>query len=1399
VNRGTAYLIRGGLNNTNSCVMGDFRKVWVGVLSAIVVIFLLTAGKKAHGLSANYGQGVVVVVLDSADLTEREEAILSIFSDYGLTPDVLSSSSADFSDLEQYSLITATEDPTLTQATINDLVENGRNVWLLYNAGLVLGGDWRSGGLGNNRRLRVEDGADFLEGYRSNLSFEVQSSSSAFAIRSGVPAGWSVLGESTASGSNATALSREHPSGGKGIIYTYDPSGTSQTGRNIYDLMYEWLEGEPAHPGKTVPADHAAFVISNYDDDADGALDLTEEENALYDTLLGYGYEVTFIRFSRLGQSDLSEASLVTAATYPSVDPQTVSAQLSAGTNVALLYSSAAVLGGDWRSGGLGNNRRLRVEDGADFLEGYRSNLSFEVQSSSSAFAIRSGVPAGWSVLGESTASGSNATALSREHPSGGKGIIYTYDPSGTSQTGRNIYDLMYEWLEGEPAHPGKTVPADHAAFVISNYDDDADGALDLTEEENALYDTLLGYGYEVTFIRFSRLGQSDLSEASLVTAATYPSVDPQTVSAQLSAGTNVALLYSSAAVLGGDWRSGGLGNNRRLRVEDGADFLRSYTVDDQLTVQNTGSAFAIRSDYPADWSILGRNTSGSSNRTVFSFEEFARGAIYTYDPSRQTAEGNAVIDELIEWLEEGATVPTFYKAENGITILCPDAEVGDSGEVDGTVYTKRDRAGLNSLVEEGAGDIEFATTCTSDIEDMSGLFESAESVNPDVSTWDVSSVTDMGGMFFGTTSFDQDIGAWDVSSVEAFESMHDEETRGFLEGVTIDAPNYDALLSGWSERDLVPNIRFDAGDSQYTEDAIGARQSIIDTFNWTIRDGGQTAPEIMVDPIVLDFEDVEVGSATEKILTLENTGQALLEGAVTSTGASDFKVDDAGAFMLNPGDMLELLVDFAPTRGGVINGQLTIEHNAVNTDSPSEIELIGQGTVATQVPVSASRAFGDPSVETSYRLVGLPGQIDADLAATLSGESGSAWRAFRETGAEGDDPEAYLDEYDGSDAFRFAPGRGFWLLSRDAWEVDQTVDAVELTDDGFTSIPLHDGWNIFSNPLDRPVAWDVTLSLDANDGLTEALWQWDGAWAEANSFESARTGEAYYLFNDGDLDELTLQHPVFVDDGEQGDLIAATQAERAELQLIAETRSSETDERQESARLALGHTAGDVIMHRLPPARFAAAQLSVRSEALDAPLGRLLKAASEEGLAFDVELTGIVEGEAAYLYSEGLSAFEGEEVVLVHAATGARHSLVDYSAAEPLRIRVQEGHLTRGSNGEKDTLPLQLLIGDQAFVDGAAERPDELAFGAVYPNPAAGEVTIEVAVPEAMALQVELYNVLGQQVSLLYSGELAPGVHELHWDGRTSAGMMAASGVYLVRLMGPDGQQDTARLARVR
>lgn len=63
-----------------------------------------------------------------------------------------------------------------------------------------------------------------------------------------------------------------------------------------------------------------------------------------------------------------------------------------------------------------------------------------------------------------------------------------------------------------------------------------------------------------------------------------------------------------------------------------------------------------------------------------------------------------------------------FYLDINGVTIKCPDAQVGDTGVVNGFTYTKRDRDGLDVLV--AGAQAELVTTCTSGVDDMSSVFD---------------------------------------------------------------------------------------------------------------------------------------------------------------------------------------------------------------------------------------------------------------------------------------------------------------------------------------------------------------------------------------------------------------------------------------------------------------------------------------------------------------------------------------------------------------------------------------------------------------------------------------------------------------------------------------------------
>ena len=79
---------------------------------------------------------------------------------------------------------------------------------------------------------------------------------------------------------------------------------------------------------------------------------------------------------------------------------------------------------------------------------------------------------------------------------------------------------------------------------------------------------------------------------------------------------------------------------------------------------------------------------------------------------------------------------------------------------------------------------------------------------------------------------------------------------------------------------------------------------------------------------------------------------------------------------------------------------------------------------------------------------------------------------------------------------------------------------------------------------------------------------------------------------------------------------------------------------------------------------------------------------------------------------------------------------------------------------------------------------PSAFVLGANYPNPFNPATTIPLSVPDgAEAVDVGIYNLLGQLVRQVWSGPLAAGEHRLTWDGRDGQGQLVASGAYLYQV----------------
>ena len=191
----------------------------------------------------------------------------------------------------------------------------------------------------------------------------------------------------------------------------------------------------------------------------------------------------------------------------------------------------------------------------------------------------------------------------------------------------------------------------------------------------------------------------------------------------------------------------------------------------------------------------------------------------------------------------------------------------------------------------------------TSNVTNMGDLFwrrYGGMSFNQPLDNWDVSSVTNMSRMFSGSSNFDQNIGDWDVSSMTNMSEMFCGYTSGgtvfnnggsssienwdtsnvtnmsnmfswgasefnhsmanwniekvtnfeniLIRNSSLSTTNYTATLIGWAAQSPQINQSINFGNANYTYEAISARQTLVDTYGWTISDGGQAvAPEFAI------------------------------------------------------------------------------------------------------------------------------------------------------------------------------------------------------------------------------------------------------------------------------------------------------------------------------------------------------------------------------------------------------------------------------------------------------------------------------------------------------------------------------------------------------------------------
>ncbi|MBE0432991.1 aminotransferase class I/II-fold pyridoxal phosphate-dependent enzyme [candidate division WOR-3 bacterium] len=122
-----------------------------------------------------------------------------------------------------------------------------------------------------------------------------------------------------------------------------------------------------------------------------------------------------------------------------------------------------------------------------------------------------------------------------------------------------------------------------------------------------------------------------------------------------------------------------------------------------------------------------------------------------------------------------------------------------------------------------------------------------------------------------------------------------------------------------------------------------------------------------------------------------------------------------------------------------------------------------------------------------------------------------------------------------------------------------------------------------------------------------------------------------------------------------------------------------------------------------------------------------------------------------------------------------------------PQHIRVSTGTI---EEMEKFIAALGDILGQGLSGGGSSV----FGFNRVFPSPFRQQCTIRISTQGDEHVRLVIYDVSGRKIRALVSGALAPGTHDIVWDGKDIHGRNAAVGNYMVHLM----QGELAASARV-
>lgn len=441
--------------------------------------------------------------------------------------------------------------------------------------------------------------------------------------------------------------------------------------------------------------------------------------------------------------------------------------------------------------------------------------------------------------------------------------------------------------------------------------------------------------------------------------------------------------------------------------------------------------------------------------------------------------------------------------------------------------------------------------------------------------------------------------------------------------------------------------------------------------------------------------------------------------------------------------------------------------YNSIMVQMPSR-SLIQPDRVAS----SDSSGSADPLPARDYQLVTIPLELADDFQRVnqvLERDLGRYDRAKYRVVKWDTTSRAYVD-FSEDEQMTFAPGVGYWAIVKDDGKRIHAGPGNTVRMDEPFEIDLAEGWNIFGNPFNFSISLD-SLVLSTGTSLRN--------YADFKNDEFGKPSaqiepwEAYFI-------KVPQSMKLFVHPGIPAPGQVSTINTKSDtpdplwsVQIKAK-HGFQRDDHNFIGNLTAGLSEQQYSQEE-PPAieqKFrsyfarAAALLSIdyREENVDGASWQYVL----EHLEKDVPLTVTFENvdSVPVIY----------DLILFDAETGKRQDL-----------RFDKSYLFVPHSDASTNKKLSILMGSSDYIREQEEilkaQVDSYGLEPNFPNPLREQTTIIFRLPEEALVNLEIYNLLGQQITTLIDQKShQTGAYTIQWDGTDNVGKRVPSGIYFYK-----------------